>query len=291
MLVQADEDRAHLGAVDDLELVVPAQPLDVLRRQVGHHVDVPRKQRRDARGVGLDWRVGEVAHVTVVLAPPAPVDSEDDLLVRLPPFENVRAGAVRVARSIGFLARLVVLDVLRAVLFRPGFAHDAEVDDVPQQDRVRSGEDEIDRVIVDLPHLAHPRDVDLHRALRLADAAEREHHVVGRERRAVVKAHALSQVEAPLRRSDLLPARGERRLHVVVAVVARQSLIDVHRHGERRGMVLRMRVEAEDVVLRRPAKIRALGGKAAEQQGHEQRDESHGLLLYTGSMRSRGSTA
>src|SRR2546430_8959867 len=29
-----------------------------------------------------------------------------------------------------------------------------------------------------------------HRALRLADAAEREHHVIGRERRAVVKLHA-----------------------------------------------------------------------------------------------------
>src|SRR5207302_11321193 len=106
-----------------------------------------------------------------------------------------------------------------------------------------------------------------------------------------VKAHALSQAEAPLRRRDLLPARGERRLDVVVAVVARQPLIDVHRHGERRGMVLRMRVEAEDVVLRRPAKIRALGAKAGDQQGREQRNESHGLLLYAGSMRSRGSTA
>jgi hypothetical protein len=30
-----------------------------------------------------------------------------------------------------------------------------------------------------------------------------------------------------------------------------------------------MRIEGKDVVLRRPAKIRAVGGKAGEQQGNE----------------------
>src|SRR5207247_9252173 len=106
------------------------------------------------------------------LAPPVLVDGENDLLVRLPPLENVGAGAVRVARGIRLLARLVVLDILRAGLLRPGFAHDAEIDDVPQQDRTWPGEHEIDRAIAELLHVAHTDYVDLHCDLPLADLSE-----------------------------------------------------------------------------------------------------------------------
>jgi hypothetical protein len=65
------------------------------------------------------------------------------------------------------------------VLLRPALAHDAEVAQQPQQHRVRARQDEVDGVVVDLLHLLHAGDIDLHRALLLVDAAEGEHHVVG----------------------------------------------------------------------------------------------------------------
>jgi len=108
-------------------------------------------------------------------------------------------------------------------------------------------------MVVDLADLGDAVDVHLHGALRLLDAAVGEDHVVGGERRAVVELHALAQVEAPLRRRDLLPALGERGLDVVLLAVARERLVDVHHQRDGGGVVLRVRVEGEDVVLRRPA--------------------------------------
>jgi hypothetical protein len=128
-------------------------------------------------------------------------------------------------------------------------------------------------VVVDLDNVLHARDVDLHRALGLHDALEREHHVVGGERRAVVELDALPQVEAPLRVGELLPARGERRLDLVLGAsrlgVTRQPFVGVLQDGVAGGVVLRVRIERQDVVLRRPFEIGGVSRAQREQQENE----------------------
>ncbi len=252
-MVERDEDGAHFGSVDHLELGVPAQAGDVLRRQVGQHVDVARQQRGNARRVGLDRGVDHFGHVAIVLVPPVAIDGHRDLLVGLPAGDLVGAGAVHVARGVVVFLGLVVLGVGGLVLFRPGLAHDPEVDDVAQQDRARRRKHHIDRVVVDLLDLADSGDVDLHRALRLLDPAEREDHVVGGEGRAVVELDALAQFEANLGRADDGPLGGQGGLDLVVLGVACQSLVGVHQDRVGRGVVLGMRVQSQYVVLRGPA--------------------------------------
>src|ERR1043165_7901150 len=216
------------------------------------------EERRHARGVGLDRAVDDVGDVALDLLPPALVEREDDLLVGLPGLDHVGPGAVGVARGVGLLLLRVVLHVLRAVLLRPGLAHDAEVDEVAEQHRVRTAEDEVDGVVVDFLHFLDAGDVHLHRSLRLHDAAEREHDVVRGEGRAVVELDALPQIEAPLRVGDLLPARREAGLDAEGLGVAREAFVGVLQDRVGGGVVLRVRVERQDVVLRRPAQLRRI---------------------------------
>ncbi len=253
VLVEADEDGAHFMPFEHAQRGVLLQARHVLRWQVGDEVDVAGEQGRDARRVGLDRRVDDVGDVALALVPPVRVRRQHQPLVWLPALENVGARAVGVARRVALLLGFRVLHVLRAVLLRPGLAHDAEVGEFAKQHRVGPGEDEIDGVVVDLADLLHAVDVDLHRALRLFDATVGEDYVVGGEWRAVVELDVLAQVEAPLRGRDLLPAGRQRGLDVVLLAVARQRLVDVHHQCDRRGVVLRVRIEGEDVVLRRPS--------------------------------------
>ena len=154
----------------------------------------------------------------------------------------VRSGAVDVARGKVFLLGLVVLHLGGLVLFRPGPAHDVETDQVAQQDRLWPGQHQVDRVVVDLLDLVDAGDVDLHRALRLTDAVEAEHHVVRRERRAVVELDATPQLEAHLGRADQGPLDRQRGLGRVAHRVARQPLVAVGQDGVGGRMVLRVRV-------------------------------------------------
>ncbi len=128
-----------------------------------------------------------------------------------PAEDLVGPGAVDVARGVVLFLGLVVLHVGGLVLLGPAAAHDAEVDDVAQQDRVGRGQHDVDRVVVDLLDVGDAGDVDRHRALRLLDAAEAEHHVVGGEGRAVLELDTLAQLEAHLRGADEGPLGGQRR--------------------------------------------------------------------------------
>ncbi len=251
-LVQPDENGPVFGAVDHLELWVRAQPRHVLRRQVGHHVDVAGEQRCNARRVGLDRRVDHFGDVAVALAPPVRIGDQHDALVGFPALDHVGAGAVGIARGEGLFPVLEVLDVLRLGFLRPGLAHDGEDGQVAQEYGVRAVEDEIDRRVVDLADFLDAVDVNLHVALRLQDAAVGERHVVRGERAAVVELDALAQVEAPLRRRDLLPAGGQPGLQLEFLVVANQRLVTMLLDGDGGGVVLRMRIERQDIVLRRP---------------------------------------
>jgi hypothetical protein len=125
--------------------------------------------------------------------------------------------------------------------------------------------------IVDLLHLVDAGDVDLVGALRLLDAPEGEHHVVGGEGRAVVELDALPEVEAPLRVGDLFPVRRQRRLDLVVLGVAGEALVGVLQDRVRGGVVLRVRVERQDVVLRRPLERHRLRRQAHRYEYREQK--------------------
>ncbi len=201
----------------------------------------------------------------------------------LPAQDLVGARAVDVARREVLFLGLVVLHVGGLVLLGPNLAHDAKVDDVAQQDRVRRRQDHVDRVVVDLLDVADAGDVDLHRALRLPDAAEAEDHVVGGERRAVVKLDAVAQLEAHLRGADEGPLGGQAGLDLVLLVVAGQALVGVHQDRVGRRMILRVRVERQDVVLRRPAQIGGMQ-RCGHGQHHgrsgQQGLQSHGELLF-----------
>jgi hypothetical protein len=87
--------------------------------------------------------------------------------------------------------------------------------------------------------------------------------------RAVVELDALAQVEAPLRVGDLLPARREARLGLVLLVVARQPFVGVLHHRVGGGVVLRVRVERDHVVLRRPFQVHGIGGQRRQCQDQQ----------------------
>ena len=77
----------------------------------------------------------------------------------------------------------------------------------------------------------------------------------------------LRSVEAPLRRRDLLPGGREAGLDLEVLVEAHQALVDVLHDAVRGGVVLRVRVEREDVVLRRPLERDGVRGGAGQGGG------------------------
>jgi hypothetical protein len=173
-------------------------------------------------------------------------------------------------------------------------AHDAEVDQVAQQDRARPAEDHVDRVVVDLAHFFHAGDVDLHGALRLQDAVVGEDHVVGRERRAVLELDALAQVEAVLGGRNLLPARRQAGFDPEVLGVAHQALVGVLHDAVGGGVVLRMRVEGQDVVLRAPLERCGMGHRReCDQRRGQQVSEFHcvGLPVYLSGSDSSTSAA
>ena len=144
---------------------------------------------------------------------------------------------------------------------------------------VGAAEHEVDRVVVDLLDFGDAGHVDAHRALRLLDAAEGEDHVVGSEGAAVGELDALAQFEAHLRRADHGPLGGQRRLDLVLGVVAGQAFVGMHQDRVRGGMVLRMRVQRQDVVLRGPAQhfgLRRAGHRrAGKHRGRQQGTEFH----------------
>ena len=198
--VQRQKDCAHLVAFEQLELAVTAQPGHVLRRQVGQQIELAGEQGGDPGRVGLDRGVDDIGDIALVFVPPVLVDGHGHLLVWRPAGDLVRPGAIDVARGEVFFLRLVVLHVGGLVLLGPAPVHHAKVDQAAQQSRVRCRQVHVDGVVVHLLDLLDAADVNLHRAVRLADAPEREDHVIGSEIGAVVKFDAAAQLEAHLGR-------------------------------------------------------------------------------------------
>ena len=73
--------------------------------------------------------------------------------------------------------------------------------------------------------------------------------------------NTLAQIEAPLGRGHLLPARRKAGLDLEVLRIPHQAFVRVLQEAVRCGVVLRMRIESQDVVLRSPS-----------QRGRETRD-------------------
>ncbi len=267
-LVHADEDDAVLGPVDDLHARGVAQARRVGGRRVQHDIELARDQRGHARRVALDRRVDHVLHVALELAPPVRVAPVDGLHVGLARDQHERAGAVGVQGGVTLLAAVEVLRPGRAVLLAPGLAHDEDRVRMLQEDRVHLLQVELDRQLVDLLRLAHRAGVDLDVGTLLLRPPDREHHVVGAERRAVVEPDVRAQLHAPLQRAGLLPLGGEHRHNRELPVAPGQRLVDLAVERIRQRLVARVRVHGLQVALRGPAQGLRLrrGGHAERQQ-------------------------
>ena len=114
-------------------------------------------------------------------------------------------------------------------------------------------------MVVDLLDVGHARHVDAHRALGLLDSAVREHHVVRRHERAVVELDIAPQFKANLGGAHESPLRGQRGLHFVLVVVANQAFVGVLQDGVGGGVVLRVRVQGQNIVLGGPTQGLGLG--------------------------------
>jgi hypothetical protein len=106
--------------------------------------------------------------------------------------------------------------------------------------------------------------------------------------------HATAQIEAPQRRRDLLPARGQRAFDLVVLGVAGQRLVDVHLEIQRGLMVLGMRIEGQQIVLRGPAQglglhggLRTQNQTRRERRGNDPCVAFHVVLLESMTLRAR----
>ena len=172
-----------------------------------------------------------------------------------------------------------------AVGFRPSLRDDEPRLPLVVQDRIGRGEHEVDRVIVDLLDLGIGWDAGLQLRAGPARAFHREHHVVGREGRAVVESHALAQVEAPAGRVQHLPALGEAWDDLEVLVAPDQAFHHVGEQAERDRLVERVGVERVEAPLeshsglRLALRCRAEHGVACQtggKPGDEQKSKSQG---------------
>ena len=90
-----------------------------------------------------------------------------------------------------------------------------------------------------------------------------------------------AQLEAPQRRADLLPRRGERRNDLEFFVVANQRIVDPQIGGDVQALVLRVRIHRQDIALAGP--LESLGQPDAGQEersgkGGGKEDTAHGKL-------------
>lgn len=104
-------------------------------------------------------------------------------------------------------------------------------------------------MVVDLTHFLEVVGVALHVGAFDLRALEAEHHVIGRERRAVMKLHALAQLKTPHGRRGLLPGGRQAWGQAQVLVANHQAFVNIARHTELHRFVERMRVHGQRVTL------------------------------------------
>ena len=208
-------------------------------------------------------------------APPVGILDQHGLDVRLPGLEHVRAGAVGLVGGDHVLLFRIVLRPGRAVGLAPGTAHDVDRSDVLELDRVGPGGREFHRQVVDLSRHAGSDCVRAQLRGVGAGALIAEYDVIGRERGAVVKLDAGTQLEAPGGRRRLLPRCGERRTQRELLVALYQRLVDENIDVVGQVLVLRVRVGRLQVAAARPAQRLARRGRGCRdrRQGRERECE------------------
>ncbi len=200
--------------------------------------------------------------------------------------QRVRPGAVLEARCVGLLGALVVLGPGDVVLLAPRAVHDAHGVHVLEEDRAghRSVRLDLDRVVVGAARLADRHGEHLEVGAGHLGAGDREHHIVGGHRRAVVEDHALADVEPPERRIHLLPRRRERGDQAKLLVAHREALEDLVVDEVVQSLVLAVGIGREKVALRRPAEgLRARRRRRCENgEGEGERGgEAHSPFCLT----------
>ena len=161
--------------------------------------------------------------------------------------------------------------------------HDAESRHVVGHQRVGTLGLDAHRVIVDAGNFltlqigpeARRATFDIRRALK------REHHVVGREWRAIVELHAFAQLEFPGRVVDGLPGHGQSRAQLLLVVGHDQTVEHYPRDGVIGAQVVKMRIDGRrlgsqsDGELPRGACRGRYGYQRRGQSGDGQFQESH----------------
>lgn len=278
-LVHAEEDRPQFRRLPDLHVRRLFDPVDVLRRHRVKHVELAREQRRDAgRGVLDPVEIGLVDIDRRLLgAPPVRVLDQHRLHVGLAVLEHERAGAVRVAGGEALLVLGEVGGAGGVVRLAPCLRHDRDRRQVVGQDRVRPVGDEIDGEIVDLLYLLHRRQRAGEVGAGMGRPVEREHHVVGGERGAVMELDPLAQLEPPGGRIGLLPFGGEPGLELHLAVPPQQRLVKALVEQQQKGFLPRIWVHRVGIAVIGPAKGLGLGSpngtKGGQQRDREQRPD------------------
>jgi hypothetical protein len=184
-------------------------------------------------------------------------------------------------RRVAVLAALEVERGLDAVLRRPRLAHEENEGRVLQQDRVGHLLHQLHRVVVEPARLAEQVRVLAQLRIRVLRALDREHDVVGAERRAVVELDAMAQVEAPGGVVQARPRHCRARHDGELLVALHQRVVHLLREEVGQAFVLRVRVARLRIALRGPAKRPRAGVAERHGRAHRGCDEDmlHGTFL------------
>ena len=155
--------------------------------------------------------------------------------------------ALRVAKFSSLLGQ--VGRAGRAVLLRPRLRHDRDLRQLVGIDRVRIFRLNFDREIVDLADFLERGEVAAHVRPVAVGADQREHHVVGREGRAVMPLHVRAQLEAPDGRDGVAPLLCEGAFQLELLVAPHQRLVDVVGEAQQERLVPRMRIHRVHIAV------------------------------------------
>jgi hypothetical protein len=174
-------------------------------------INLARDERGQTCGIVADGLEHHLAHVALDCAPVRRVAREHGPHARLALAQAVRAGAVGFERGGVLAAFAPVGRAFGSVVGSPDAAEHVHRSDEVGQDRVGRAGLQLNGVVVDLAHLFDRGHLRAHVRAFAAGTLNGKHYIVSRERRAIVKAHTASQLEAPDIGLSEAPARGQRR--------------------------------------------------------------------------------
>ena len=242
-LIHAQENRAGLGAVHDFQRRRFAQLRQILRARIKRKIYLAGEQSRAARGFGLDRGVDNLGHVgrcdLRVPAPPVGVFDQNQLLIRHPLFDHVRAGPHRIAVREALVFGANVFGFNRFIFLRPSLAHHAQLGELVDQDRIGALEMNIEGRAIDLFDAINTGNIGA-KVRRLGHRAlQRKHGIIHSKGAAVGKFDTLAQRDTHLLGIDQFPAGGQNRLRLEgLAVVIHQRFINGSMHAVGQSVVL-----------------------------------------------------